>query len=91
MSAVRENQKSKRMINQKVVKQMDKAFEALIKHLSQDKIEELLKKYALEDENLREEILSKFRPSKMHPLIIWLLANGNEESMTPLKRILSTT
>ena len=55
MSAVRENQKSKRMINQKVVKQMDKAFEALIKHLSQDKIEELLKKY----ENLREEILSK--------------------------------
>ncbi|WP_305131451.1 hypothetical protein [Parasutterella excrementihominis] len=47
------------MINQKVVKQMDKAFEALIKHLSQDKIEELLKKYALEDENLREEILSK--------------------------------
>lgn len=59
MSAVRENQKSKRMINQKVVKQMDKAFEAHIKHLSQDKIEELLKKYALEDENLREEILSK--------------------------------
>lgn len=59
MSAVRENQKSKRMINQKVVKQMDKAFEALIKHLPQDKIEELLKKYALEDENLREEILSK--------------------------------
>ena len=59
MSAVRENQKSKRMINQKVVKQMDKAFEALIKHLSQDKMEELLKKYALEDENLREEILSK--------------------------------
>lgn len=47
MSAVRENQKSKRMINQKVVKQMDKAFEALIKHLSQDKIEELLKKFCL--------------------------------------------
>ena len=38
---------------------MDKDFEALIKHLSQDKMEELLKKYALEDENLREEILSK--------------------------------
>lgn len=36
---------------------MDKDFEALIKHLSQDKMEELLKKYALEDENLREEIL----------------------------------
>ena len=59
MSAVRENQKSKRMVNQKVVKQMDKDFEALIKHLSQDKMEELLKMYALEDENLREEILSK--------------------------------
>ena len=53
------------MVNQKVVKQMDKDFEALIKHLSQDKMEELLKKYALED--------------------------GNEESMTPLKRILSAT
>ena len=47
------------MVNQKVVKQMDKDFEALIKHLSQDKMEELLQKYALEDENLREEILSK--------------------------------
>lgn len=37
---------------------MDKDFDALIKNLPQDRIEELLKKYAAEDEKLREEILS---------------------------------
>ena len=37
---------------------MDKDFDALIKNLSQDKMEELLKKYAVKDEKLREEILS---------------------------------
>lgn len=42
------------MVSQK----MDKDFDALIKNLPQDRIEELLKKYAAEDEKLREEILS---------------------------------
>lgn len=37
---------------------MDKDFDALIKNLSKDKMEELLKKYAGKDEKLREEILS---------------------------------
>ena len=44
---------------------MDKDFDSLIKNLSQQQMEELLKKYAVKDEKLREEILSN--PSFKNP------------------------
>lgn len=52
---------------------MDKDFDALIKNLSQDKMEELLKKYAGKDEKLREEILSN--PSFKDPFFNDLALN----------------